>query len=229
MTFGYVRENIYNNIQPNELLNMVSLWFSLTDKWDIDYTDNHINIDNTYCIDDKTGNIDNKRIIERKVQWNCGLYHAFGLDVITRNMTKTWNIKIVKKDENRRKPYILIGIMEYRTKLNSKHQRIEGFVQNKGYCIYTASGRKYHDKISGQPFKYGQSFQFKVGDTISMTLDLKRKMNNDQNCGQLKFVINNQYEKEEQDHVAFDSIDINKQWIFSVGLYFKDAVCLLPC
>ena len=209
---------------------MVSLWFSLTDSWDIQNTDSHIRVDNSYMINDETGNIDEKRIIERKVQWDTGLYHAFGTDIITRGQTKTWNIKIIKKDPARRKPYVLIGIMEHQTKLDALNRRIEGFVQNNGYCLYTASGRKYHDRISGQQFKYGQQFNFKVGDIISMELDLTRKMNvdNDDNnkCGILKFIINGKYENEEN-HIAFNDIDINKQWIISVGLYFQDAVCLL--
>jgi len=231
--YGYVRENITGKSKgksgsPNELLNMVSLWFSLTDSWDVENTDSHIRVDNSYMINDETGNIDEKRIIERKVQWDTGLYHAFGTDIISRGQTKTWNLKIIKKDAARRKPYVLIGIMEHQTKLDALNRRIEGFVQNNGYCLYTASGKKYHNRISGQEFKYGQQFQYKVGDTISMELDLTRKMNNNNHkCGILKFIMNGQYEKEEEDHIAFNDIDINKQWIISVGLYFQDAVCLL--
>ena len=62
-----------------------------------------------------------------------------------------------------------------------------------------------------------------------MCLDLTRKRGAQGNkCGTLTFVINDRYEEEAQ-HVAFDRIDIDKQWVFSVGLYFKDAVCLLKC
>ena len=39
----------------------------------------------------------------------------------------------------------------------------------------------------------------------------------------MKFIINGKYENEEN-HIAFNDIDINKQWIISVGLYFQDAV-----
>eukprot|EP01084_Bolivina_argentea_P068570 124810_1 len=223
--FGYIRSNMITDKSPNELLNFVSLWFSLTDSWDIDHTDRHIAVDNAYIID-KSNNVDKKRAIERKIQWDTGLYHVFGTDVISRGQTKTWQIQITKKDEDRRKPYVLMGIMEEKLKLE-KHKRIEGFVQNNGYCMYTASGRKYHKRISGLPFDYGQKHDFKVGDIISVELDMTRKMNvSDNNCGVLKFIINHKYE-EEKNHIAFDDIDINKQWILSVGLYFKDAVCLL--
>jgi len=110
-------------------------------------------------------------------------------------------------------------------------------VQHKGYCMYTASGRRYHDTISGYRYDYGQkNGNFKVGDVISMQLDLTRKMNvsargvnaiDAHRCGTLKFVINGQEEGDESVHVAFDDIDIDQQWVFSIGLYFQDAVRLL--
>eukprot|EP00485_Elphidium_margaritaceum_P000990 CAMPEP_0202694620 /NCGR_PEP_ID=MMETSP1385-20130828/8436_1 /ASSEMBLY_ACC=CAM_ASM_000861 /TAXON_ID=933848 /ORGANISM="Elphidium margaritaceum" /LENGTH=178 /DNA_ID=CAMNT_0049350499 /DNA_START=125 /DNA_END=658 /DNA_ORIENTATION=- len=178
---------------------MLSLWLSLTDSWDAALTDPHIIVATNLQV-------------ERSIEWDTGLYHAFGTDCVTRGHCKTWHVQITRQDAKLRQPYVQVGIMPQQTKFNSKIRRIEGFCQNDGYCLYTASGKKYHDGITGESFPYGERHAFKVGDVISMQLELTQKANQTKNCGVLKFIINGQYEADEMMHIAFDTIDINQRW-----------------
>ena len=76
---GFIRKLVFSVSIPKELINLISLWIVLLDRWDEINTNNNLKIVDKYnCVE---------RIVGPDYKW----YHAFGSDIISYGTVKNGN------------------------------------------------------------------------------------------------------------------------------------------
>ena len=200
---GYIRSLALEIRLPTELQQLcVKMYMELPDEWN-----------NQQCnIDIKIDSETQTAVSKGTGSWE----NAFGKDIVKRGMLNVWKFEMNRKRDIELKVAIFVGIIE--SKNVSRYTN--GFClskKNGGCGLYTWHGHLYgHGKITSN---YGKPCKAK--DILEMTLDMTQKSKT--KMGVLSFKINN------QDYgIAFDDIDIEKEYCLCVSLYdSKDSITIL--
>ena len=246
----YISRNIKRNIngdifepltwkhhkKRNELLAYGFCRKYIIDKYDNDYFDvvmisvaTWIGRNDRFCIN-KERDINDLEIsysgqyLERISIEDRYFYHGFGQEVIGLNNNKEkisrkiWWFKILKIDKNNKNPNIGIGIIDSRFVMRLTEN--DDFLKMRN-CAF---GINLNDK--------NRKTEWKVGDTITMELDLNGEIVNDDDdeqtnslngCGILKFVRNGCI------NLLDKKISVNPyiNYRLIISMYSQDAIVLL--
>ena len=192
--YGYIRENCIKLEMPEVLYKIFATFYVIPmDRWNNVFTEKMI-------IDEE----------QNAASLNEGSWHhAFGTDIVKKGMLNTWKFKVTGKPisvHSDQTLAILIGIMEY-NKISSDLPPHFINEQHGGYGFYTYLADIKHNGWAGK--KYGK--RCIDGGIIKMTLDMTQKI---KKAAILSYEING------TDYgIAWDDIDINKEYCMTVEMY----------
>ena len=202
--YGWVRENCIDINMPDAIQNLFVLFYViLADRWNTE-------ILSGMKIDEERNSVTIKGL---------GWLKAFGTDIIKRGMLNTWQFKLGASADIDTRPgayhddtmAVLIGIMEsdkiFVDDGSSFVMKDSAGSRVGGYAFYTYLADVKHDEWFGKA--YGE--KCKPGAVVTMTLDMTQKEHKN---GTLSYIINN------TDYaIAFDDIDIDKEYCLAVEMY----------
>ena len=154
-------------------------------------------------------------------------YHAFGQEIIGLNgrkqneSKKIWWLKILNIDENNECPNIGIGVIDDRFVMRLTER--DNFLKMAN-CGYGISLNEKDENI-----KNGNKHEWKIGDTITMELDMNGDMNDNNDkegfdgCGVLKFIRNGCI------NLIHEKVYVNKNMNYRlvISMYSQDVIVLL--
>jgi len=171
--------------------------------------------------------------VERIKDWNFCCSHSFGYDVVCENGRAVWKFKLSGHGAD--KPCVLIGVVEANqvSQFMSRDQDLTpssdtfSSAEHGGYALHTVDWMRYHaDDDDGRPFAKDGELEITPNDVLAVELDLTHRFGMDHRCGRLKFVMNGHTEMFENGGVAFDDIDIRKDYRLAIGMYLKGKVAM---
>jgi len=175
-------------------------------------------------------------IVERTREWNRECVHSFGSDIWSRGSKTVWKMKMSGHETNAHKTCILIGIVEADrvsdiTNYSGRDGGSFSDDQHGGYALLTGNWMTYHgDSDQGQLFRHGNldEIDLSPNDVMSVEIDLtpKYRTGNSSKCGTLRFTLNGETTSFRNDGIAFDDIDIDRNYRLAIGMYLRDRVAL---
>lgn len=222
LSYGFVREYCSDNsveLLPSDIIELFVLWLTFCDEFDRDLS--HDNIQFATTNDDEYGECQQISVKE--------YYHATAIckQIIQKGNKESWSFRFKNIATH---THAVLGVISDEIAREKKGEILDfSLATNKGYGLYIFDMRKYSEEVSWNPFQYGNQFEFKKGDVITMELDLT----NDK--GQLKFQFHSERiasksSKPLPSNICFDDIDVNKKWRAAVAIRQpnEDHMWLLP-
>ena len=186
------------------------MYFEVTDAWNIKISDETILIDT-----------------KNNIAYNAGATtYSFWLDVVGTMIAKKgsminkfiWKLKLLKNKQHS----LFFGIIDRNTYY--QHKGYLFVFRDNGYGICTTNGKIYSKTAlrTKNGYKYLHT-KCKCNDVIEMRLDMDMRHDQHPKYATLSYLIN------DKDYgIAFDKININKEYLMIVALYNGDQVQLVP-
>eukprot|EP01084_Bolivina_argentea_P175844 304429_1 len=223
LVFGFVREYEHNIpfTIPYDITHFLSSWISFTDFFDKEISDDGI-------IFESRNDDDKYSTIQRKDDTNYILKCAFGALIIKKGQQQIWKFKL--NNTSTKTIQFIVGIMD-NNKIETRDKRdIGDFTDtiNGGYGLWYGNRfALYHNSDGSETqYLYASQLKFNDGNVITMKLDLTQKCSK---CGILSYeidncklrnnIVNNTYS-----NIAYDDIDINKDYRCAVALYHEGNI-----
>ena len=208
--YGFIRLYCLTCSIPNDLQRLCLLMYlDVFDRWNTKISDDGLEFDTNANTVKKTADGGN---------WK----HGFGHLVIIKGDIQTWKIKISNDGQSSETVRnVLFGIIEYNETEQYKVGPLKPFCwEDGGAAFYAADGKKVSTHYGTNKFGNGYGKKWGKDDIITMTLDMTN--NNDKEHGILSFKVN------DTDYgIAFDTIDINKQYSMVIALYYQDEIQII--
>eukprot|EP01084_Bolivina_argentea_P103417 185241_1 len=213
LIFGFTRECCKSeriDILPDDIIKLFVEWTSLSDCFHVEISDESIDI--------KT--LISYQTIQRTTEmWNGKNHYstAIGTDIICKGMKQIWKFKILAKKKNDR-PTIMVGIIDNNVAKSLEYIGTFWEGCSKGYGLSFYSGKKFGPSCKLTSIQEQDLYKI---EKFTMILDLTQK---NSEYGILYYQI------DDSKLIAFDAIDIDKEYRCAVALYLNmhDVVALLP-
>ena len=200
LTFGCVRNDYKSKLFPDELIQMISLWFRLCDKIDTKSKSKSVTVT-------QTRNYQYISYTSSDVLSLSGT--VYGTDIIKKGQIKTWEFKLTKV--MKKVPLIMIGIvLSSKASFNNEYRFFFD-----GYGLYTRNGYLYSKIEHPDKNKKYLLSKFKETDKLIMKLDLTLKKElGSTKCGTLTYFLNDGLHSFycDDNMIAYNNIDINESY-----------------
>eukprot|EP01084_Bolivina_argentea_P312890 541745_1 len=217
LLYGYVREFCdltFTVFLNDEIMNELIIWLNCANEtWDKIHIHPRIDMSiHNQCIHVE-------EYLDQKGKANV-FYYAFGRNIVSNGMIKTWQFRIISVDNILKRSNISIGIVELEKRNDFKMVKMNNSINYVGYGLELNGGFKRHMSENEIICLAAKDLMVSIGDIIIMSLDLTA-------TGTTGMLI---YEIQMKNKIISKITcqpDAWREWILAVKLRKNDKVVLM--
>eukprot|EP01084_Bolivina_argentea_P165599 287669_1 len=214
LILGLVRDTKISLIMPMDIVNLVLLFCTIGDNFNIYCSNKNIILDNIYSVDNKYKSRHQQISVKR-----YELLHVFGTKQVYRDKYK-WNLSVTTKNTYYQCNTIYIGVIDkdhihsiYNHEINTDYFFSSTY---HGYAVCMNTGDKYHNySKDGIPYITSSIVSLASDNMITIELDLTGKI-----YGSIKVMVHKKNKTEYWNDIcfAYDDILVSKTYQLAVVL-----------